>query len=299
MKRHVFGLALACTMLVAPPGARTAGGQVSALVFIDQSESMRGFAREVSGLLDDFEQAIADVREYGPVRPDAVRFFGVGPTIEPIPDMGVVALGKSEGYNQPAADLAAVFAKIRAEAAPIALLLTDGQPSPKNSLTGRCSPNTRPDMSTLAAPLGAMIESGFGIWVWLDRLPFDGQIFLNCGELSSHQQANTVAKVFCPPGRECFARYGGGGKTRTVVAVLVSRPGEEAAAKSFIDALRRSHQASVAIALNEEPPPPRLEPVRILTSDTSTRVKPDGNGQRILVRCNEQESTQRRKVRAF
>ncbi len=268
-----------------------------AALVIDRSVSMKGFAQAgLPDLVDDIDHAIARVPSFRPPRKGAVQFFGVGEKITALAEPSYLESGS--GYGEIRADLAAALTVQSPTAgAALLILLTDGQPSPTGSLNEQCRESTRPNLSALARPIADLLaEGGRRAWLWLDRIPFAGEIYLNCSRLGPDRRRRENFNITCEGRKECHASHKG---ERTVFALVVSAPEREAEGTRFVEALLERRPQSRAVGLWRDDRESRRVEVLAEGWRTSTAMDGQGSDRVLRVTCHELSADEARKPRAF
>jgi len=164
-----------------PPKRATAGRQV---LVMDQSASMRGFAN-ASGLRQ-VEDAIGSVfRDVGAQRPGAAQweFFGVGADVKKV----TPPLSNMKSMTGAETNLDKAFLVLTAPDVALGVLVTDGLPSTVEARKRACYVLEMPSVAPLARQIAGVAASGHAMWLIALRIPFSGDVYLNCASVASHQ----------------------------------------------------------------------------------------------------------------
>jgi len=229
-----------------PPAGGAVPGAVSAVVALDTSQSMRGFKLEdLEPILDDIARAL-DVRGIrGPAA--EMKRFGVREDLTPL------ALPLTpQSFGGQRADLQTALRNPQLTAADVWVLITDGQPTPANVRTRSCAYSEKVE---LAGSLGLWMESSIRgdmrLWIVLERLPFDGEFFLNCGVPQAGQASLGKDRgMRCDP--ECHYPYAG---DRALLTLVAASKSADSVARRFISDYLEARPRAEAIRLHEPTEP--------------------------------------------
>jgi len=291
--RGKLAATIAATVLLA---ASAEAQEPWAAVLVDRSTSMQGFAQEIPGLLEDFDHAIAGMPSFRQARSGSIRFFGVTEAVEAIPDL--TSLYKSSTYLARRADLAKALTADVARDSALSIVLTDGQPSPSGSVEQPCMEATRPDLSELTQPIADLLAGGkHSVWLWLDRVPFAGEIYLNCSKLRPVRQGEGKFEITCDGSKECHASYEG---DRTILALVTVTADRHNEGIQFVESLLKTHPRSQAIALWREDQVP--DGVTIEHKEWRASGSPEkrqGDKTNVEVTCHERSAGEPVKPRVY
>ena len=146
---------------------------------VDASYSMRGFHAAMPIFLSDLSRAVGLKGESG----NAVRLpkYKLGSQVTPVAtSMFERQLADERFYSEKRADLAGMFRDPVLATASMRILVTDGQPTPEGTDRNPCTYEGAIEIGSLVAQLETILAAGGGLWLLVERLPFDGTFFANC-----------------------------------------------------------------------------------------------------------------------
>ena len=257
-----------------PPSAAPAPLSTIA-VAVDHTESMRGFANRNS--LEPVTVALEQsLRDQGAGGDRALTYLSMGDRLIPILPKDAL---KPASFRQGRNDLVQSLGNAQLADADLAVVLTDGQPTGNTMQGTRCSPLGVQDIAALSSALTTALEQGAGVWLVLERVPFEGRVFLNCS-IPTQEMKKAIPGLICR--RECFHNYSG---DRVLLALFIAKKAVAAQADQVVASYLDKRSEATAIRLHP-PSAQRWSPdgtpqIHLMTSKGSTPLLalPDTSGQ--------------------
>lgn len=231
------------------PAARPespAAADAAVVLAVDQSRSMQGFAAtgSMTAVITDAERAIRAVAHR------TATYYSLGATADKVAEDQLLGRAK---YTKDAADLQAVLDGPELRAADVLFAFTDGQPTaarPGGARLGPCTPDGTQVIADLDRWFAGRVAAGDAVWIVLEKVPFQGQYFLNC---SGADQDPAIAKhlgarLQCDT-RECSYLIRTP-QDRALVGVVIARPAFADTAAKLVEDYLRDRSAATAVRLH-------------------------------------------------
>ncbi len=289
--RRVMAALVACMLL--PASGRADDPAVA--VAVDLSVSMRGFAATgaMERVLLDFARAVDSIESLRDAsgRSPQKEYFGVGPETAKLPSVTHLWRGRGAAYGKSRADLENALRSDSLRAATVAALFTDGQPSAtRKGLTAPCEPGERPTFRELQGVIQGLRREGRPVWLLLERVSFQGTIFLNCGSMSTVLKQQSDPGIKCRLGGECRAERAG---ERAMLTLLVGAPRQPELVRMVVAAYldQRLQADGDAVAIDLAGAPPMWKALESSTKGWLATSTIEGSGvpgrSNVRVRCHE------------
>ncbi len=250
----------------APPKLGPQRSVERVVVAIDHSVSMAGF---VDGRAIESVRAAQENWLLRRVEPDSTKFFSIGVQLNAIAAADML---RRTRFNGARADLSQALTHRELTSPDLAIVMTDGQPG--SGAPGACTPIATETIARLASPLKKRIEEGYGVWMLMEQLNFDGLFFLNCRGAPSTMKSKLLRsgrRLRC--GNECSYRYKG---PRPLLTIVIAKPHAIGATTIFVNEYLGERRNAEAIRFHR----PILDGYS--TSQPRAMVSAPGKGQKHL-----------------